>query len=145
MLSPAEGAGPPPGYETAGNSDYALFDDQARSLRTVSSSCPFTKNNRVSNSFVPRVPRAAGESYWQGLNLGGCVGCHGGQGQIVGGDFSVIVARGRVVTPEAPELEAGQAAAFSAAAPAQSLEQLNAYTRALNFSTMRNAAVLYGK
>ncbi|MGH9930333.1 MAG: hypothetical protein ACREA9_14055 [Pyrinomonadaceae bacterium] len=36
------------------------------------------------------------------LNMGGCMGCHGSQGQHQGGDFSVIVARGRVRTPEAP-------------------------------------------
>ena len=32
--------------------------------------------------------------------MGGCMGCHGSQGQKVGGDFSVILARGRVPTPE---------------------------------------------
>ncbi|MBK3662331.1 hypothetical protein JJE66_13865 [Bradyrhizobium diazoefficiens] len=37
-----------------------------------------------------------------GYNMGGCMGCHGGQGQIQGGDFSVIVARGRVSKPETP-------------------------------------------
>jgi hypothetical protein len=42
-------------------------------------------------------------------NAGGCLGCHGSQGQIPGyrpplqaGDFSVILARGRVPTPEGP-------------------------------------------
>ena len=33
-------------------------------------------------------------------NMGGCMGCHGSQGQKVGGDFSVLLARGRVSTPE---------------------------------------------
>lgn len=37
-----------------------------------------------------------------GYNMGGCMGCHGGQGQVQGGDFSVIVARGRVKFPETP-------------------------------------------
>ncbi len=37
-----------------------------------------------------------------GYNMGGCMGCHGSQGQIQGGDFSVIVARGRVKFPETP-------------------------------------------
>jgi hypothetical protein len=35
-------------------------------------------------------------------NMGGCMGCHGAQGQHQQGDFSVIVARGRVRTPEGP-------------------------------------------
>ncbi|MGA8497911.1 MAG: hypothetical protein WB764_20665 [Xanthobacteraceae bacterium] len=40
-------------------------------------------------------------------NAGGCLGCHGGQGQtshlkIQAGDFSVILARGRVTLPEFP-------------------------------------------
>jgi hypothetical protein len=33
-------------------------------------------------------------------NMGGCMGCHGSQGQKVGGDFSVLLARGRVTSPE---------------------------------------------
>jgi hypothetical protein len=42
--------------------------------------------------------------YYSGgqLNMGGCMGCHGSQGQHQQGDFSVIVAKGRVRTPEAP-------------------------------------------
>ena len=40
---------------------------------------------------------------WKKLNMGGCLGCHGSQGQTAGGDFSVIVARGRAVNPEAAE------------------------------------------
>jgi len=35
-------------------------------------------------------------------NMGGCMGCHGSQGQHQGGDFSVILARGQVLSPEAP-------------------------------------------
>jgi len=37
-----------------------------------------------------------------GYNMGGCMGCHGSQGQIQGGDFSVILARGPVPAPEFP-------------------------------------------
>jgi hypothetical protein len=37
-----------------------------------------------------------------GYNMGGCMGCHGSQGQDQGGDFSVIMARGRVTPPEPP-------------------------------------------
>jgi hypothetical protein len=35
-------------------------------------------------------------------NMGGCMGCHGSQGQHQGGDFSVIFAVGRVAMPEPP-------------------------------------------
>jgi hypothetical protein len=35
-------------------------------------------------------------------NMGGCMGCHGSQGQTQGGDFSVILAVGRVAEPEPP-------------------------------------------
>jgi hypothetical protein len=35
-------------------------------------------------------------------NMGGCMGCHGSQGQQQGGDFSVILARGSVNSPEPP-------------------------------------------
>jgi hypothetical protein len=35
-------------------------------------------------------------------NMGGCMGCHGSQGQQKGGDFSVILATGSVSSPEPP-------------------------------------------
>ncbi|MBV8591458.1 MAG: hypothetical protein JO212_15600 [Acetobacteraceae bacterium] len=35
-------------------------------------------------------------------NMGGCMGCHGAQGQSRGGDFSVIVVEGPVLSPEVP-------------------------------------------
>jgi hypothetical protein len=37
-----------------------------------------------------------------GYNMGGCMGCHGSQGQSQGGNFSVIVAVGTVDHPEYP-------------------------------------------
>jgi len=46
-------------------------------------------------------------TYYQavGHDMGGCMGCHGSQGQSLGGDFSVILARGIVGTPESvPEI-----------------------------------------
>ena len=51
-------------------------------------------------------------SYYNGshYNMGGCMGCHGSQGQNPqgqAGDFSVILARGSVVNPEVPALESG--------------------------------------
>ena len=47
-------------------------------------------------------------SYYNGhfFNMGGCMGCHGSQGQNPttnpSGDFSVILSRGAVITPETP-------------------------------------------
>jgi hypothetical protein len=51
-------------------------------------------------------------SYYGGAfyNMGGCMGCHGSQGQNPqgkAGDFSVILARGSVVEPEVPAIESG--------------------------------------
>lgn len=40
----------------------------------------------------------AGKQY----NMGGCMACHAAQGQDIGGDFSVILQRGNVGSPEAP-------------------------------------------
>ncbi len=34
------------------------------------------------------------------FTMGGCMGCHGSQGQKMGGDFSVIMARGRITKPD---------------------------------------------
>ena len=47
------------------------------------------------------------------LNMGGCMGCHGGQGQNFGGDFSVIFARGAVSEPEVPPRRTDQGEAMS--------------------------------
>ena len=43
-------------------------------------------------------------------NMGGCMGCHGSQGQHQGGDFSVILARGPVRFPEVPAPVSSQGA-----------------------------------
>lgn len=51
-------------------------------------------------------------SYYGGhfYNMGGCMGCHGSQGQNPttnpSGDFSVILSRGAVIYPEIPSIEA---------------------------------------
>jgi hypothetical protein len=52
-------------------------------------------------------------SYYGGhfYNMGGCMGCHGSQGQNpagMAGDFSVILARGAVMQPEVPALATSQ-------------------------------------
>jgi hypothetical protein len=49
-------------------------------------------------------------TYYNGnfYNMGGCMGCHGSQGQNpagLAGDFSVILARGAVTLPEVPAME----------------------------------------
>lgn len=84
-------------FEHAGNYDVALFDvlgkygtDQIKFGRT--------KGEPVYNTYL-RSSSSYGPP-WQKLNMGGCMGCHGPQGQLVGGDFSVILARGRVMEPE---------------------------------------------
>jgi hypothetical protein len=46
-----------------------------------------------------------------GYNMGGCMGCHGSQGQSQGGDFSVILARGPVFSPEPPAAHTSSGAA----------------------------------
>jgi hypothetical protein len=54
-------------------------------------------------------------TYYNGTfyNMGGCMGCHGSQGQNPttnpGGDFSVILSRGGVITPEIPVVESSAA------------------------------------
>ena len=54
-------------------------------------------------------------TYYNGTfyNMGGCMGCHGSQGQSPGtnppGDFSVILSRGGVITPEIPAVETAAA------------------------------------
>jgi hypothetical protein len=52
-------------------------------------------------------------TYYRGkaYDMGGCMGCHGSQGQNPkgqAGDFSVILARGSVILPEVPSVEASK-------------------------------------
>jgi len=44
--------------------------------------------------------------------MGGCMGCHGSQGQKQGGDFSVILANGRVPSPDIIQEDETQGAAM---------------------------------
>lgn len=53
-----------------------------------------------------------------GHDMGGCMGCHGSQGQDQGGDFSVIMARGPVLPPEVPHSAAVGAGLLRSAARA---------------------------
>jgi hypothetical protein len=48
-----------------------------------------------------------------GFDMGGCMGCHGSQGQSQGGDFSVITAEGSVLFPEPPHPNPLQPAALA--------------------------------
>jgi hypothetical protein len=45
-----------------------------------------------------------------GYTMGGCMGCHGTQGQNQGGDFSVLLANGRVASPDAIDADEKSAA-----------------------------------
>jgi hypothetical protein len=42
--------------------------------------------------------------------MGGCMGCHGSQGQKFGGDFSVLLANGRIANPDIVEVNENNAA-----------------------------------
>ena len=70
-----------PGGNAAPNSDY---ESQCKG--------GFAGRTTHPNMFYAKIPH----------NMGGCMGCHGGQGQADGGDFSVILARGSVGKPELP-------------------------------------------
>ena len=58
------------------------------------------------NVYYGAANQATGQSY----NMGGCMGCHAAQGQAQAGDFSVILARGRVSKPEFPAPETSRGA-----------------------------------
>lgn len=91
----------PPYFKHAGNYDIALYDRPGRYQSDLKIVSELTKGEAVYNTYLRR--RAPQDQPWRKLNMGGCVGCHGPQGQLVGGDFSVILARGRVTPPEATE------------------------------------------
>jgi hypothetical protein len=48
-----------------------------------------------------------------GYTMGGCMGCHGAAGQTLGGDFSVLLANGRVKSPDPIEIDENDPAAKS--------------------------------
>ena len=61
-------------------------------------------NSDYASQFTPGATGIHSTVFYGGAdyNMGGCMGCHGVQGQSRGGDFSVIVANGPVGVPEAP-------------------------------------------
>lgn len=61
-------------------------------------------NSEYESQFTPGATGTHHNSYYrgQGYNMGGCMGCHGSQGQSQAGDFSVILARTTTAT-SAPE------------------------------------------
>jgi hypothetical protein len=86
-----------------------------RTLQMFSGSLKNDSNSNYLNNFFPpfgATPNPAPSPPWathkntaynhQGYNMGGCMGCHGSQGQSVGGNFSVITREGPVPPPEPP-------------------------------------------
>jgi hypothetical protein len=57
-------------------------------------------NGNVPNPDTGHVFTPNGSGKYQGHTAGGCLGCHGSQGQFAGGDFSVIAATGNAFIPE---------------------------------------------
>lgn len=68
-----------------------------------------TLTGTYSNIVDPNTPKVhklvtqGGTSTYKAFTAGGCLGCHGSQGQSGGYDFSVISAKGNFFIPEAPE------------------------------------------
>jgi hypothetical protein len=58
-------------------------------------------NGNVPNPNTGHVFTADMSGKYSGHTAGGCLGCHGSQGQFAGGDFSVIAATGNAFLPEA--------------------------------------------
>lgn len=67
------------------------------------------------NTFVVADPNPAKPVIKKYL-MGGCMGCHGSQGQKAGGDFSVLLARGRITQPDIIQEDEMQRAAMQAKA-----------------------------
>ncbi|MDR3694464.1 hypothetical protein, partial [Mucilaginibacter sp.] len=57
--------------------------------------------------------------------MGGCMGCHGSQGQKLGGDFSVLLANGRISNPDIVEVNEANAALIRAISKAYRLSPTN--------------------
>ncbi len=91
----------PPVFEHAGNYDFGLFDLPGRYEKDAPIQSERVLGEPIINTYLR--PGAPAGQPWRKLNTGGCVGCHGPQGQSVGGDFSVILARGRVLSPESAD------------------------------------------
>jgi hypothetical protein len=68
----------------------------------------------VVNNSNPMMPTIASKYL-----MGGCMGCHGSQGQKQGGDFSVLLARGRVPAPDIIQENETQAALMQMKAKAR--------------------------
>ena len=99
-LSPGD-RDPRADFSHAGNYDYALFDETGAYSSTGPIVSEKHRGEPIYNTYL-RQGAPPGQA-WRKLDMGGCVGCHGPQGQLVGGDFSVIVARGRVTAPESTD------------------------------------------
>jgi hypothetical protein len=63
-------------------------------------------NSNIVDPNTPKVHKLVnqgGTDTYQAFTSGGCLGCHGSQGQSGGYDFSVISAKGNLFRPETPE------------------------------------------
>jgi len=69
-------------------------------LQTFSGGLGSARNQNVGSVNTYRLGRA--------FSAGGCLGCHGGQGQREGYDFSVIAARAPVSSPEPINMDESQ-------------------------------------
>ena len=92
-------------------SDYYLANILVETNRTLQLFSGTLTPNITTDWNVDGTPHK--NSYYGGhfYNTGGCMGCHGSQGQnphALAGDFSVILARGIVTSPEAPALQTSQ-------------------------------------
>jgi hypothetical protein len=101
-LQQFSGTGSDPGnmgpFAHAGNYDYGLIAKTGQYQADKPIRFEIKVGEPVDNVYLRRgAPKGQA---WRSLNMGGCVGCHGPQGQLVGGDFSVILARGRVMDPD---------------------------------------------
>lgn len=88
-------------FEHAGNYDFGLYEVIGQNKKDAPIREERIVGEPIINTYL-RLGASAGQP-WRKLNTGGCVGCHGPQGQSVGGDFSVILARGRVPSPESAD------------------------------------------
>lgn len=103
-LSPGDNF-PRADFKHAGNYDFGLFDEAGEYDSNSKIISEKKKGQPINNVYLH--PGAPSGQVWRKVNMGGCVGCHGPQGQLVGGDFSVILARGRVTEPESTDDDGG--------------------------------------
>ena len=75
-----------------------LFDGTISDYYTTKQA-HYNKGDYIKNTYVVNNDKN-NKTTISSYNMGGCMGCHGSQGQKNGGDFSVLLANGRVLYPE---------------------------------------------